>query len=82
MTQAQGRLAGRIAIVTAAGQGIGRAVAERLIAESAEVHASDIDAELLAGLGAASTRRLDATDRDAVQDAFAAFPRIDKRSRL
>lgn len=77
MTQAQGRLAGRVAVVTAAGQGIGRAVAERLIAEGAEVHASDIDAELLAGLGAASTRRLDATDCDAVHDAFAAFSRID-----
>ena len=36
-----GRLKGKIAVVTAAGQGIGRAIAEAFVAEGATVHASD-----------------------------------------
>lgn len=71
------RLRGRIALVTAAGQGIGRAVAERLIAEGAEVHATDLDGGLLAGLPAASTGALDATDEGAVNAWAAGFPRVD-----
>jgi 2-keto-3-deoxy-L-fuconate dehydrogenase len=71
------RLRGRIALVTAAGQGIGRAVAERLIDEGAEVHATDLDGGLLAGLPAASTGALDATDEGAVNAWAAGFPRVD-----
>ena len=48
----------RSEIVTAAGQSIGRAIAERLTAEGAEVHASDRDADMLPGLAAASTSAL------------------------
>ncbi|WP_337183514.1 SDR family oxidoreductase [Shinella sp.] len=77
MNQGIGRLAGRVAVVTAAGQGIGRATAERLAAEGAEVHASDINADLLAGLQGAATARLDATDAAAVAAYFSAFARID-----
>jgi 2-keto-3-deoxy-L-fuconate dehydrogenase len=44
------RLRGKRALITAAGQGIGRATAELFIAEGAEVLATDIDADLLAGL--------------------------------
>jgi 2-keto-3-deoxy-L-fuconate dehydrogenase len=67
-TNENGRLRGQVAIVTAAGQGIGRAIAERLIAEGATVHASDLRGELLADLnGAASTASLDATDLAATE---------------
>lgn len=60
-----GRLSGRIAVVTAAGQGIGRAIAEAFAREGALVHASDLDAGKLAGLDARISR-LDVTDTDAV----------------
>lgn len=71
------RLHGRRAIVTAAGQGIGRAIAERLAAEGAEVHASDLDPGLLTGLEVASGAGLDATDAGAVSRYFDQFERID-----
>jgi 2-keto-3-deoxy-L-fuconate dehydrogenase len=72
-----GRLAGRVAVVTAAGQGIGRAIAERLAAEGAEVHASDIVAGPLATLDVAERTALDASDLAAVTRYFADFARID-----
>jgi 2-keto-3-deoxy-L-fuconate dehydrogenase len=68
------RLAGKTAVVTAAAQGIGRATAEAFAAEGAAVWATDIDAELLAGLDAVAgvtTRRLDVTDAAAVALAAA-----------
>lgn len=68
---------GKLAVVTAAGQGIGRAVAERLVAEGAEVHASDLDVGLLSSFGGASTAALDATDEGAVSAYFDRFEAID-----
>jgi 2-keto-3-deoxy-L-fuconate dehydrogenase len=59
---ASGRLAGKIALITAAGQGIGRATAELFAAEGATVWATDINAALLASLPGCRTRRLDVTD--------------------
>ncbi len=46
-----GRLAGKTAIVTAAGQGIGRASALAMAREGARVYATDIRADLLETLG-------------------------------
>jgi 2-keto-3-deoxy-L-fuconate dehydrogenase len=64
-----GRLAGKRALVTAAGQGIGRATALAFAAEGASVLATDIAEEKLAPLADAliATRRLDVTDDDAVK---------------
>jgi 2-keto-3-deoxy-L-fuconate dehydrogenase len=72
-----GRLSGKICLVTAAGQGIGRATAELFIAEGARVVATDIDEALLSGLGGAETRRLDVTDAAAIAQLFAAAPTFD-----
>lgn len=72
-----GGLTGKVAVVTAAGQGIGRAVAERFAAEGAMVHASDLDPETVATLKGCETGVLDATDADAVAAYFDRFDRID-----
>lgn len=71
------RLKDKCAVVTAAGQGIGRAVAERLHAEGAHVHASDLNPAALQDLPAAGTAGLDATDPAAVAAYFDGFARID-----
>ena len=49
-TTEAGRLTGKRALVTAAGQGIGRATALAMAAEGAEVCATDINGDSLAGL--------------------------------
>lgn len=62
-----GRLSGKRALITAAGQGIGRASAIAFAAEGAEVIATDVSEEKLAGIEGAKTRRLDVTDGRAVE---------------
>ncbi len=56
------RLAGKTALVTAAGQGIGRATVEAFIAEGARVIATDINEHLLNGLDGCERYHLDVTD--------------------
>ena len=74
-----GRLAGKTAFITAAGQGIGRAVALAFLREGATVIATDINADLLAALKAdtgCTTLRLDVTDPAAITAAAAAHPAV------
>jgi 2-dehydro-3-deoxy-L-fuconate 4-dehydrogenase len=61
-----GRLKGKLAFVTAAGQGIGRAIAEAFIAEGAKVIATDLDAGKLKSLKKAKVFALDVRSTDAV----------------
>lgn len=65
-----GRLKGKVAVVTAAGQGIGRAIAEAFVKEGATVWATDKDVSLLEGIPKAKKRKLDVLSSKAV-DAFA-----------
>jgi 2-keto-3-deoxy-L-fuconate dehydrogenase len=66
-----GILSGKAALVTAAGQGIGRAIAERFQQEGAAVWATDVDEEKLAGLAGCSTDRLDVTSQEDVERVLA-----------
>lgn len=75
-----GRLEGKLALVTAAGQGMGRSCALQMAAEGATVYATDVDERLLATFdGAANirTRRLDVLDDDAVSAIFGELPALD-----
>jgi 2-keto-3-deoxy-L-fuconate dehydrogenase len=62
-----GRLSGKTAVVTAAGQGIGRAIAEAFLREGATVWATDLDVRKVADLGGAQARTLDVRSTDAVE---------------
>ncbi|MCP4317545.1 MAG: SDR family oxidoreductase [Hyphomicrobiales bacterium] len=67
------RLEGKTALITAAGQGIGRATAEAYVRAGAKVFAADINDKTLAELDAMdgiSAIQLDVTDRTAVVGAL------------
>ena len=71
MTQ---RLLGKTAFITAAGQGIGRAIVEAFLREGAQVIATDVNAALLHALAEATgcrARVLDATDGAAIAELAA-----------
>ena len=63
------RLKGKVALVTAAGQGIGRAIAEKFAGEGADVIATDLDATKLQGLRA-KLHKLDVRSQESI-DALA-----------
>src|SRR5690349_12320971 len=72
-----GRLAGKTALVTAAGQGIGRATAEAYAREGARVIATDRDTALLASLQGITTHRLDVLDAAAINALAAELGPVD-----
>lgn len=77
MTQ---KLSGKTALITAAGQGIGRATVDLFVAEGAHVIASDINPDTLTDLGAHKSVTplvLDVTDAAAVEQAAADLPPLD-----
>lgn len=73
----EGRLKGKVALVTAAANGIGRATAHRYLAEGARVIATDIDAAALAGLEGCEHHALDVTDAEQARALVAEIGRVD-----
>ena len=74
------RLQGKHALVTAAGQGIGRASALAMAAEGATVWATDVNEALLAsyaGVPNIHTAVLDVMDKSAIQKLMGGMPAID-----
>lgn len=75
------RLQGKRVLVTAAGQGIGRAAVEAMAREGAEVWATDVNEGLLQAAYANQTRvhtqRLDVMDKAAITAMVAGMPGID-----
>ncbi|HWU50745.1 MAG TPA: SDR family oxidoreductase [Asticcacaulis sp.] len=69
------RLSGKTALITAAGQGIGRATAELFVAEGARVIATDLNPATL-DIDGAEGRPLDVTDAAAVKAIAAEFPEV------
>ncbi|MEP2531454.1 SDR family oxidoreductase [Shimia sp.] len=80
MTQTKGRLAGKKVLITAAGQGIGRATAELFAQQGAHVFASDINDESLAELDVIdgiTAVKLDVTNAKAVEVVVAQLGTLD-----
>jgi 2-keto-3-deoxy-L-fuconate dehydrogenase len=74
------RLKGKTVLVTAAGQGIGRASALALAAEGAQVWATDVNEKLLAsyeGVERVHVQKLDVLDKSAIAKTVSAMPAVD-----
>ena len=61
------RLQDKLALVTAAGQGIGRAIAETFVAEGAHVIATDVDDKKLEGMKSLKRHKLDVRSTESVE---------------
>src|ERR1700745_2303933 len=61
------RLQDKLALVTAAGQGIGRAIAEAFVAEGAHVIATDVDDKKLEGMKSLKRHKLDVRSTESVE---------------
>ena len=75
-----GRLTGKRAFITAAGQGMGKAAALAFAKEGAKVWATDLNPgplQQLAGVAGVTIRQLDATDERAVAKLAAEIGTID-----
>ncbi|CAG5130173.1 unnamed protein product [Candidula unifasciata] len=75
-----GRLNGKVFVLSAAGQGIGRAVALMAAREGAKVIATDINGETLKelnGVEGIETRVLDVANKEAVEQFAKSIPHID-----
>lgn len=73
-------LSGKVVLITAAAQGIGRATALAFARAGAKVHATDINVEALAALAAEAaveTHRLDVLDAGAVEALVANIGQVD-----
>lgn len=74
------RLQGKTVLVTAAGQGIGRASVLAMAAQGAQVWATDVNEALLAGYAGVAnvhTRRLDVLDKSAIAAVVGELPALD-----
>jgi len=74
------RLKGKTVLVTAAGQGIGRASALAMAAEGAQVWATDVNPRLLDaydGVAGVRAATLDVLDKDAIAKLAATLPPLD-----
>ena len=71
------RLANKIALVTAAAQGIGRATAEAFAREGAQVFAADINEAALANVTGVKPLRLDVTKPDMIAECAARIGGLD-----
>jgi 2-keto-3-deoxy-L-fuconate dehydrogenase len=72
-----GRLAGKTALITAAGQGIGYATAVAMASEGAHVYATDVNPKLVAGLAGlpnVTARVLDVLDDAAIRQTIDELP--------
>jgi 2-keto-3-deoxy-L-fuconate dehydrogenase len=72
-----GRLSNKIALVTAAAQGIGRATAEAFVREGAQVFAADINEATLTQVTGVKPLRLDVTKPDMIAECAAAIGGLD-----